>query len=78
VTEFTSREVNLALLASAFALVANRPVNRAADGFFRPRIQKHIFDFAIAGRGYYELDKKLAVLEAGSELILIRGPQKSP
>ncbi len=63
-TEFTRRDVNSALLASALAL--------AAGELFKPVTPRHLFDFAIAGRGYHDLDKRLADMSAGTVLILLR------
>jgi hypothetical protein len=63
---FTRRDVNLALLATAVAL--------AACGMPRPRLMEAetLFDFAIAGGFYHELERQLPKLKPGLALVLRR------
>lgn len=63
--EVTRREVNVSLLAAAFAAAAGlRVATRVAP--------THLFDFAIAGAFYYELAEVLASLVPGTRLALVR------
>jgi hypothetical protein len=65
--EFTRRDVNRALLATAVALASG-------GAAVLPRLPQHLFDFAIAGGHYHALAAELPNIAAGSQLILRREP----
>lgn len=64
IASFTRREVNRALLATAFAVLGGR--NTLA------RSATPLFDFAIAGGRYYALDSALERIAPGTTLRLVR------
>jgi hypothetical protein len=63
--QYTRREVNRALLVSAFALASGLPVAFSAS-------RRHLFDFAIAGQHYYALDAERRNIASGGDLVLRR------
>ncbi|MBK9081411.1 MAG: HIRAN domain-containing protein [Rhizobiales bacterium] len=63
---FTRREVNRALLATAFAMLGGGDASAGAP--------TRLFDFAIAGGDYYELEDVLERIGPGVKLTLAREP----
>jgi hypothetical protein len=61
---FTRRDVNRALLATAFAIVGRRNI------VARPSVP--LFDFAIAGGHHHGLDAALGRITPGMRLVLVR------
>lgn len=63
--EVSRREVNLSLLATAFACVGGGRVAVLA-------VRRHLFDFAIAGTDHYDLKFGLSSLAIGDQIELVR------